>query len=465
MSDILIKNGFIATMDERRRIYRKGFIRVKDDRIVEIGSETPRILPAETVIDATNMVVMPGFVNVHTHIQQYFRGFYEYNDDFANVSLALEKYRHPDDMDDLGLATCAEFIHSGCTTFQNMYTYQEGFVNAVAEAGNRAVLGSDIEEVDLEELKKGVFRYLPEKGQKAFERGVKLHRNWHGKADGRITVVMAPKAADLTTVETYKKCKKFADDNGLRITTHLSQHWREVTQVRKLHKMTPPQLLNSIGILNDRLSGAHCSFITREDLELIAQSGMSIMHCRAINNPFVAWIDKGINVGLGTDDYNHDMLNLFRQNLLGQRIRARFVGGSDDAESIRVHPGRPTFYELLEMATRKGAQLLGMEDQIGSLETGKKADIILIDLENPLLLPTNEPLTSIVLYGSSSDIDTVIVDGNFLKRDKKLVSIAYKEILAQAQRKVEEIIDRFETEHPDQVEIWRAKAPQPSEGQ
>ncbi|MCP4630306.1 MAG: amidohydrolase family protein [bacterium] len=460
MSDILIENGYVATFDNNRNIYQKGFVRVKDDRIAEVGSGKAQALSGETVIDATNMVVMPGFVNVHTHIQQYFRGFYEYNDDFANVGLALEKYRHPDDMDDLGLATCAEFIFSGCTTFQSMYTYQDGFAKSVVEAGNRAVLGSDIEEVDIEELKRGVFKYMPQKGQDAFNRGVDLHRRWHGKADGRIMVVMAPKATDLTTVETYLKCKNYAQENGLRITTHLSQHWREVTQVRKLHGMTPPQLLSSLGLLNERLSAAHCSFITREDLEIMVPSGLSIMHCRAVNNPFVSWIDRGITVGLGTDDFNHDMFVLFRQNLLGQRIRARFIGGSDDAESIRFYPARPTPHELLEMATRQGAKLLGMEDQIGSLEKGKKADIILIDMENPLLLPTHEPLTSLVLYGSATDIDTVLIDGKILKRNKKLLALNQRSVLARAQRKVEEILERFKSEHPEQIEIWKARAPQ-----
>ena len=464
MPGILIQDGFVATMDDRKTIYRRGFVRVTGDRITAVGSGAPPPpLPGETVIDAAGKAVLPGFVNVHTHIQQYFRGFYEYNDDFANVSLGLEKYRHPDDMEDLGLATCAEFIYAGCTTFQNMYTYQDGFARAVAEAGNRAVLGSDIEEVDIEELKRGVFRYLPDKGREAFDRGVSLHRQWHGKADGRITVVMAPKAADLATAETYRKCKKYADDNGLRITTHLSQHWREVSQVRKLHNMTPPRLLESLGVLNERLSGAHCSFITREDLELMVRSGVAIMHCRAVNNPFVEWIDRGITVGLGTDDFNHDMFTLFRQNLLGQRIRARLVGGAEDAESIRFYPARPTCYEFLEMATRRGAKLLGMDDRIGSLEKGKKGDIILIDLENPLLMPTNEPLTSIVLYGGPSDVDTVIVDGRILKCAKRLAAMDYRRVLEKAQKKVEQIIGRFEGEHPDQVAIWRAKAPQPTE--
>jgi len=460
MSGILIKNGFIVVMDAHKTIYKKGFLRIADDQIVEVGPGESIELPGEKVIDAKNMVVLPGFVNVHCHLQQYFRGFYEYNDDFFTVSLAMEKYRDPKDMDDLGMASCAEFIYTGCTTIQNMYTYQDGFAQAVESAGNRAVLGSDIEEVDIEVLKTGIYKYLPEKGKKAYERAVDLHKNWHEKAHGRIRVVMAPKAPDLATPDTYIKCKSYARENGLRMTTHLSQNWREVTQVRKIYNLTPPQLLNKIGVLDDYLSSAHCSFITREDLDIIIASGMAIMHCRAYNNPFVHWIDKGIPLGLGTDDYNHDMFTLFRQNLLGQRVRARLVGGSDDADSIRSYPARPTFYELLELSTIGGAKVLGLDNEIGSLEKGKKADVILFDMNNPLLRPNNEPIATMVLYGSSSDIDTVIVDGRILKEGKKLVTIDQKKVLNMAQNKIEEIIDRFKFEHPEQFNIWKSKSPQ-----
>lgn len=366
MTDILIKNGLIATMNRERTVFRKGSLYIKDDRIADVGRDLNVSQAPEIVINAEGKVVLPGFVNVHSHLQQYFRGVYEYNDDFFTVNLPLEGYRRPEDMRDLGLASCAEFIYGGSTTAMVTYTYPDGFAEAVAVAGNRVILGADIEEVNLERLKQGVYEYLPEKGEAAFKRATDLYDNWHGKAEGRISVVMAPKASDLAPAQTYSRCKEFADQYGLRVTTHLSQNWREVKQVEKLYGKTPPQHLFDLGVLNSRLTGAHCSFATEKDFKLIAAAGVGILHCRAVTNPFVHWMEMGIRVGLGTDDFHHDMLHVIRQNLIGQRTRARLVGGAEEMQCNRFSPARPTFYEFLEMATRGGAEVLGIDKEVGS---------------------------------------------------------------------------------------------------
>ncbi len=457
MGEILIKNGFIATMDPDRTIYTKGSVYIEDDRIVDLGKkiETPR--SPEHIIDATHKVVLPGLVNAHAHLQQYFRGVYELIGDFYKVNLPLEGYRQPDDMDWLGDASCAELIHGGSTTTMIIYTYPDGFARSIAKAGNRAILAADIEEVDLVRLIDGVYDYLPEKGEAAYRRAVDLHLNWHGKAEGRITTVMAPKAADLARPETYLKCKEYADEHGLRLTTHLSQSWREVQQVKRLYGKTPPEHLRDLDILNDNLTGAHCTYATEKDTQLIAQSGMGILHCRAVTNPLLRWLDTGIPVGLGTDDYYHDILQLLRENIAGQRARTRAVGGAEGMLSGNRLTSRPTYYELLELATRKGAEVLGVNDKVGSLEPGKKADIITVDMANPYLTPTKDSLTSIVLYGTSSDIDTVIVDGRILKRDKNLTTIDLPDALSRAQTRVDQIIDRFFQDHPDQRKNWEKK--------
>jgi 5-methylthioadenosine/S-adenosylhomocysteine deaminase len=457
MGEILIKNGFIATMDPDRTIHPKGSVYIEDDRIVDIGKkiETPR--SPEHVIDAKNKVVLPGFVNAHAHLQQYFRGVYELIGDFYKVNLPLEGYRQPDDMDWLGDASCAELIHGGSTTSMIIYTYPDGFARSIVQAGNRVILAADIEEVDLTKLMDGAYHYLPEKGEAAYRRAIDLHHNWHNKAEGRITTVMAPKAADLARPETYLRCKEYSDEHGLRLTTHLSQSWREVQQVERLYKKTPPEHLRDIGVLDDRLTGAHCTYATEKDTQLITQSGMGILHCRAVTNPLLRWLDTGIPVGLGTDDYYHDMLQLLRENLAGQRTRARAVGGAEGMLSGSRLTARPTYYELLELATRKGAEALGVGDEVGSLEPGKKADIITMDMANPYLTPTKDPVTSIVLYGSSSDIDTVIVDGHILKKDKRLATIDLPDALSRAQVRVDQIIERFFEDHPHQRENWEKK--------
>jgi len=241
------------------------------------------------------------------------------------------------------------------------------------------------------------------------------------------------------------------------MTTHLSQSWREVQQVQKLFSKTPPQHLHDLGVLDAQLTGAHCTYATEKDLQLIVGSGMGILHCRAVTDPFVRWMDMGIPVGLGTDDYFHDMLQLLRENRAGQAARARLIEGAEEMLAGDRKTFRPGFYELLELATRRGAETLGIDGQVGSLEPGKKADVITIDMQNPYLTPTKDPLTSIVLYGSSADIDTVIVDGKILKRDGALTTIDVPRALGMAQEKVEEIIDRFFSEHPEQREAWEQK--------
>jgi 5-methylthioadenosine/S-adenosylhomocysteine deaminase len=459
MASILIKNGFIATMDRLRTVHRRGSLYIQDDRIVAVGEDVHLPENPQHVIDAEDKVVIPGFVNAHAHLQQYFRGVYELIGEFYNVNLPLEGYRRPEDMEYLGLASCAEFIYGGCTTAMVIYTYPDGFARAAEKAGNRVLLAADIEEVDLERLGQGVYEYLPAKGRAGLERARDLYRNWHGKAGGRITTVVAPKAPDLATAETYQQCKEFAQMHGLRMTTHLSQSWREVKQVERLYGKTPPQHLHDLGILNDQLTGAHCTYTIEPDIQLIASAGMGILHCRSVTNPLVRWMDMGIPIGLGTDDYHHDMFELLRENLAGQAARARLIEGAEEMLASDRSTFRPSFYELLELATRRGAETLGIDAEVGSLEPGKKADIITIDLQNPYLMPTKDPLTSIVLYGSSRDVDTVIVDGHILKEDGVLTSLNLAQALNTAQERVEQIIDRFFLEHPEQKQVWERKAP------
>jgi 5-methylthioadenosine/S-adenosylhomocysteine deaminase len=454
VSDVLIKNSFIATIDGDRRIYRRGSLYIDDGIIKGVGKEVEVPRSPEHVIDAEHMVVLPGFVNAHSHLQQYFRGVYELIGDFYKVNLPLEGYRRPEDMEWLGPASCAEFIHGGCTTSMVIYTYPNGFAESVEEAGNRVILGADIEEVDLNRLKEGVYEYLPEKGEAAFKRAVELHRKWHGKNDGLFTTVMAPKAADLARPETYLRCKEFAEENGLRMTTHLSQSWREVQQVMRLHGKTPPEYLRDIGVLDERLTGAHCTYATEKDTQLLARSGTGILHCRAVTNPLTRWMDLGIPVGLGTDDYFHDMFQLLRQNIAGQSTRGRAVGGADGILSGSPMTARPSLYKLLELSTKRGAEALGIDGEVGSLEVGKRADVIIVDMLNPYLTPTKDPLTSIVLYGTPGDIDTVIVDGKILKQNGALTTIDTRKALLKAQERTDEIIERFFEDQPEQRKNW-----------
>ena len=456
---ILIKNGFVVTMDSKRSVFPLGQLLIRNGRIAEVGEKLKETAKPDLTLDARQKMVLPGFVNTHAHLQQYFRGVYELIGNFYQVNLPLEGYRTPEDMDTLGAASCAELIYGGCTTSLIIYTYPHGFAKAVDRSGNRCILAADIEQVDLDALKNGTYKYLPEKGKAAFQRAVDLYHNWHGRAAGRITTCMCPKAADLVLPETYAKIRDFAGKHDLRVTTHLSQTSREFRHVKKLYGKTSTQHLLDMGLLNEKLTGVHCDYITAPDLQLILKSGMGILHCRSVENPLMRWKDLGIRIGLGTDDYHHDMLPLLRENLWGQSNRARILASDESVLAGSRVTRRPTFYNLLEIATRGGAEAIGMDEEIGSLEIGKKADILTVDLNNPYLTPTRDPITSFVLYGSSRDIDNVLVDGRFLKRDGRLTTIDMTETLKAAQDRVEYIIDKFFKEHPEQKKAWESKVP------
>ena len=193
MTSIHIKNAFVATMDKQKHVYPSGEVLIEDDHIAEVGKKVKPPRSPEYTLDAGNKVVMPGFVNAHTHLQQYFRGVYELMGDFFETNLPLEGYRREEQMDNLGAASCAELIYGGCTTSMLVYTYPDGWAKAVNEAGNRCIIAGDIEHVDLEKLRSGVFEYLPDKRDKAIRRATDLYTNWHGKAEGRITPLCAPR--------------------------------------------------------------------------------------------------------------------------------------------------------------------------------------------------------------------------------------------------------------------------------
>ncbi len=458
MASILIKDGFIATMDTQQTVLQQGDILIQNDRIQEIAKKINPSVPPDQILDAKHKVVLPGFVNTHAHLQQYFRGLYELIGEFYDVNLPLEGYRQPQDMEYLGLASCAELIQGGCTTSVILYTYPDGFARAAEQAGIRVLLAADIEEVNLEKLREGIYEYMPQKGEAGFQRAVDLHRDWHGKANGRITTLMMPKAADLTLPETYRKCKTFADQHGLLISSHVSQSGQELRQVQKLYKKTPPQHLFDLGILDNNFLAAHCAYATDQDLALIHKTGTRILQCRFLYSPFVRWMEMGIPISLGTDDYFHDMLMMFRELIAGQADRAAHqLDSAEQFFAANRITRRPSAYEMLELATRKGAEAIHREADIGSLEVGKKADLILIDTMNPFITPTMDPLTSVVLYGSSNDIKTVIVDGQILKKDGEFTTLDLNSTLTTAQTYVEEILDRFFKEHPHQKEIWTKK--------
>lgn len=454
MVDTLIRGGTVYTMDPGRRIIRDGAVAIDEGRIVDVGPtrELDERYLADRVIDASGRAVLPGFVDVHTHLPSIFvRGVYGVAPQgLYRVLFPVKAFIEPRHIYLFGLAACVEALNAGVTTVQESYNHMDAFARAAEQAGIRANIGEQISEADYDKVKDGEYAYLPEQAEEMYRRAVRLVETWHGKAGGRITTCFAPLAPDMCTPRIYEQVRKDAADRGLKVTTHLAQSAREVAQVKRLYGKTPVEHLHSLGVLGEGLLAAHCIHTDDGDLRLIRESCARILHCprpylaNGVTVPLARWLDAGIPVGLGTDNVYHSMWETMRAAFYAARIRAAADGAA-----------APSFYDLLELATIRGAEVLGMEGEVGSIEVGKQADLQLIDLRDPHLTPTVDLTSSLVLYGSTSSVETVLVDGRVVKEAGAVTTVDADLCLTQAQELCEELWGELFRAHPELERLIR----------
>ncbi|MCW4049839.1 MAG: amidohydrolase family protein [Candidatus Bathyarchaeota archaeon] len=447
MVDYLIKGGLIYTMDRGRHVIEDGAVMVENDHIVAVGKSTEieRSYEAETVIEAAGKAVLPGFVNVHTHLPSIFvRGVYGVvREGLYQVLFPVKEYLKPEHCYVLGLASCAEALTSGSTTIQETYNYMDMFARAAEESGIRADLGEQIAEADYQAIKDGVYEYRSEQAEEMIKRAKSLKDKWDGAADGRLTVSWAPLAPDMCTPWVYEEVMKLHKP-GEKVSTHVEQSRREVDQVRKLYGKTSVEHLKDMGVLGPDLIGAHCIFNSDKDLRLMKEADASVLHCPrpyllgGATAPLARWIGMGIKVGLGTDNVNHTMWETMRAALYGARHR----------ETLG-ELGSPSYYEVLELATIKGAEVMGVSDKVGSLEPGKKADLQLIDLKCPHIMPTADVTSSLVLYGGTVNVDTVMVNGRIVKQNGEITIMDVGKVLDEAQEITDEIWSGLFSDRPE----------------
>jgi 5-methylthioadenosine/S-adenosylhomocysteine deaminase len=434
MVEALIEGGLVYTMDGRHRIIEDGAVAVEGNRIVDVGGreELRDKHSANRVLDASHCAVLPGFVDVHSHLPSIFvRGVYGVvREGLYKVLFPIKTYIEPEHMYVFGVASCVESLNSGITTVQESYNYMHQFAQAAEETGIRANLGEQISEADYRKVQDGEYSYIQGQAEEMHRRALSLVDDWEAAADGRITTCLAPLAPDMCRPWIYEMIRDEANDRSLMISTHLAQSMREFDQVKKLYDKTPVEHLADLGVLGENLIAAHCIHVDEADTRKIRDSGTRILHCP---RPYLAngatanlagWLKAGIKVGLGTDNVYHSMWETMRAALYASRVRTAQGHGSI---------GRPSYYELLELATIKGAELLNMQWEVGSLETGKKADIQIIDLHDPHLTPTVDVTSSLVLYGSTGSVKTVIVDGKLIKENGDITTVDTGRCLEEAQ--------------------------------
>lgn len=433
MVDILIKDGYVITMDPERRVLEHGSVAIEGDRIVAVGKDIRE--RAEVLVDAQGKAVLPGLINAHTHLSMtLLRGV---ADDMSLMEWLetriwpIEKHLTAADCYVGALLGCLEMIKSGTTCFADQYFYMEDVARAVEEAGIRGVLSYGIIELD-----------DPKRRESELRAGEKLIKECHGKANGRVLTMFGPHAAYTCSPECLAQVKELAGKYGIGIHTHIAETEEEVGKIMKKYGKRPLEHLDAIEFLGPEVLAAHCVCLTEQEIGVIRDRGVKPVHNPVSNMktasgvaPVPEMLAAGIPVALGTDGAaSNNSLDMFNEMKFAALLN-------------KVHKLDPTAVPaqaVLEMATINGAIALGLEKEIGSLEVGKKADLVLIDLKKPHLAPLHNVVSHLVYSAVGSDVDTVIVDGRILMRGRKVLTLEEDRVLENVQKVSDDLLARWE---------------------
>lgn len=435
--DLLVTGGLVVTMDPNRTIINPGAVAVHDGEIVAVApaAELDAIYRAGRRIDAAGHAVLPGLINCHTHAPMtLFRGLAD--------DLPLEVWLHqhiwpaeawavkPEMVYWGTLLAAAEMIRGGTTLFTDMYFFEDDIGRAAKQAGIRAVLGEALLDSQSPNSK------TPEEGLAYTER---LLEKWQG--DRLIHVSVQPHAPYTTSADLVTRCKALADRFGTILLTHVAETATEVREFQAGNGRTPPAYLDELGVLDRNTALAHGVHLSDADIDILAERGTGIAHCPQSNFKLASgaarlphMLAAGVRVGLGTDGAasNNDL------NMWGEINSAAIVH-----KLINSDPTAADAPTVLSLATRGGADILGLGDKLGSLEAGKRADLVLIDLEQPHLVPLYDIYSHLVYAVDRGDVTTVIIDGRVVMEDRQLLTVDEQELFARVREMATEIGSRF----------------------
>ena len=407
--DLVIAGGTVLTSDPARPYLSKAWISVRGGRITEIGEAAPvDPHPSTTILDAEGRVVTPGFVNVHTHaILSMVRGVAE-DMGFAPAYTMGVPHGHdvtPEEAHAMAQLGGLEALCFGSTIINDSFTHQDVAIPAMAETGLRAWGCGRIHDVDFSRVHLKEWTYDSKIGDRTLAETSDLIARFHDPDSLRTGVVLAPHAPDTCSPDLLRQVRALRDATGLRVNTHVSQSRVEVDFIKERDGMSPPELLDEVGLLDAHLIGAHCIHLSDADVARLGQAGAHLAHIAKGNQthghmaPTTALCQAGMNLTLSTDNMHADMVELMRWALASGRLQEGQI--TDFWRPARV----------FEAATIGGARALGLEAEIGSIEVGKRADLVLFDFRRPHLRPLTNVLGTLVHTGQGRDVDTVIVEG------------------------------------------------------
>jgi 5-methylthioadenosine/S-adenosylhomocysteine deaminase len=415
-ADLLIRKGLVLTQDAEHHIYYDSDVAVRDGRILEIGKSLP--IRSDLEIDARRKAVLPGLVDAHMH-ETLTRGVCEdlpLNRWLEEICFPLDRAYTSEVMHAAALMCQLEMIRAGITTFVDIYRYPAACAEVAVRSGLRAIFVPQI-------------MTSPADAGETMEAAEGFVSDWKGR-NPRITPGFGPHAPYSVTPGAYEKLALLAERYNVPLHTHLSETRWEVETIRERYGCTSTEMLLRAGALNARLSVAHGVYLTDADVSLLLEHGVGVVYNPSSNMKLASgiaripdYISAGLVVGLGTDsNLSNNNLDMFEEMRLGALLQKL---GRMDATALPVKT-------VLDMATSFGACLLGMQGQIGSLEVGKQADIILLDLNQPHLWPLIEGRyenieEQIVYAAGGSDVTHTLVAGQVLMADRRMLTLDVEE--------------------------------------
>ena len=430
-ADIVIKNGTVLTMNGNRDVISEGVVVIKENRILEVGgAELVNEYSAKEVVDADGGIIMPGMINTHTHASMtVFRSLGDDVPDRLNRYIfPLENMMVSKEMSYLGaLHGSIEMAKGGVTTMVDMYLYEESAAEAVKEIGLRGIMTQNIIKYPTADGKDGAAK-------------IELAREFIEKYrdDELITPGFGPHAPHTVNREDLEMIRDLSAEYNLPVSMHVAETQKEFNKFMNDYGMTPVEYLDSIGLLNERFIAAHSIFVTDSDIELMKKRDVGVAHNMVANiksakgvSPALKMHDNGLRVGLGTDG----PMSGNTLDIIGQMGYVAKVHKLDNRDRSVMPP-----LKVVEMATIGGARAIHREDELGSLERGKLADVVVVETRSANMVPIYNPYSALVYSANASNVDTVIVNGRMIVKNRELLT--YDE--NRSRKMMKEFSDRVE---------------------
>ena len=446
-----LKNGYIVTMEKDETVYDGGGVLVDGDLITAVGKVDPKLIRADAeIVDLHGKYVLPGFVNTHVHTsQQISRGVGDDVDFITWLHKRMWPYESHMTEEDSYVSTlmcCLELIRSGVTAFAEPGgQFVSGMARAVAEAGLRGKLAKSVMDCG-----SGLPSVWQKTAQEELDQQVEDFKKYHNTADGRVQVWFGLRTIFNNTDDLIVRTKELADQYGVGVHMHVAEAKSEIDYTMEVFGEPTVTHLEHLGVLDQNLLAVHTVWLTNEEVSLLKQRDVKVSHNPASAMRVLGFakiprmLDEGICVTIGTDGASSSN----RMNIIDEMWLTSLIHKGWRLDSTVV-PSQ----DILRMATRNGARALLDEGLYGTLEPGRKADLIVIDPHGPSMMPVNDRIAALVTAMRSENVEATMCNGRWLMRDRKILTLDEEAILKEACRRSAAIYDRAGIRLPDRFPV------------